>query len=323
MPTIIQKSNIVKFLEFLIKQKPLFAPIKAGEDFVFGKIADSKQVELHPGLTILPPTKLLMPMAEEMMSFVKNETFIAPPDQPFIIFGVTSTDLSAISLLDQIMAKPEPDFFYLRRRAKATIIGLGQLTASSHSSATNQPPYDLFLIENNNRYFAQVGTQKGLKLIKNSFFEKTKDKLPPTVELKDPLLDDMAKIKKLVKVGESSKVFDKLAEKCLGCGICSFVCPLCYCFEQCDHTNLDTKSGFRCRHRDACMLPQFFAVANFDFKETLRKRYYNWYHHKFVRMPTEYQQVGCVNCGRCIEFCPVRINYREVLEELMKNEKLN
>ena len=75
--------------------------------------------------------------------------------------------------------------------------------------------------------------------------------------------------------------------------------------------------GGRERRWDSCMLPDFAVVSFKNFRPEYEDRIYNWYHHKFVRMPREYGFVGCIDCGRCITYCPARINYRKVLEKLI------
>jgi ferredoxin len=69
------------------------------------------------------------------------------------------------------------------------------------------------------------------------------------------------------------------------------------------------------------MLPDFAKVTFHNFRPETKDRIYNWYYHKFVRMPREYGFPGCIDCGRCITFCPANINYREVLKELIDDSK--
>jgi len=66
------------------------------------------------------------------------------------------------------------------------------------------------------------------------------------------------------------------------------------------------------------MLSTFSEIGGgFNFRPELTQRIYNWYYHKFVRMPKEYGKFGCVGCSRCIAYCPARINYLEVLEDVV------
>lgn len=146
-------------------------------------------------------------------------------------------------------------------------------------------------------------------------------------DFSDPLFMEPDKLSRVIIDSVNDKIWDNLAKICLGCGICSYVCPLCYCTSINDKIDLDNKQcpsscslckGSRNRLWDSCLLNHFSQVAGENnFRAKLRDRIYNWYHHKFVRFPQEYGSVGCVSCGRCIKYCPAKINYRKVLEEVL------
>jgi ferredoxin len=134
------------------------------------------------------------------------------------------------------------------------------------------------------------------------------------------------RLDKIIENSRDHPVWNRLAETCFACGICSYVCPLCYCYEEDDKIAITKDvatdmAGSRERRWDSCMLPDFAAVSFGNFRPEAKDRIYNWYYHKFVRMPREYGFSGCVDCGRCIQFCPAGINYREVLKELIADDK--
>ncbi len=122
-----------------------------------------------------------------------------------------------------------------------------------------------------------------------------------------------------VEWSHNHKIWDELGEKCLGCGICTYVCPLCYCFSMEDKVGLDDKCS-RCRKWDACTLPNFAKIAGgFSFRKTLRERYYNWFYHKFVRAYNESGKSLCVGCERCKNQCPAKIDILEVLKTILED----
>jgi Fe-S oxidoreductase len=67
------------------------------------------------------------------------------------------------------------------------------------------------------------------------------------------------------------------------------------------------------------MLKEFANTTHHNFRPELKDRIYNWYFHKFVRMPKEDGFMGCVDCNRCVIFCPAKINYRVTLARLIKD----
>ena len=43
--------------------------------------------------------------------------------------------------------------------------------------------------------------------------------------------------------------------------------------------------------------------------------------HKFSYYPTNYDLLGCVGCGRCINVCPANNDLRVILDKIEKIEK--
>lgn len=170
------------------------------------------------------------------------------------------------------------------------------------------------------------------KIFANDFYYQSRRKKVILIDSNnshflDPLLAQTQRLSQTIKDSINDPIWDDLAKICLGCGICSYVCPLCYCTNLNDKIDLDNSQcssscslckGSRSRIWDSCLLDHFSQVAGkHNFRAKLRDRIYNWYQHKFVRFPKEYGQVGCTSCGRCIKYCPAKINYRKVLEEVL------
>ena len=42
--------------------------------------------------------------------------------------------------------------------------------------------------------------------------------------------------KKLEDLFHKTEFWEKVSDACLSCGVCTFVCPTCYCFDICDET---------------------------------------------------------------------------------------
>jgi ferredoxin len=49
--------------------------------------------------------------------------------------------------------------------------------------------------------------------------------------------------------------WDDVQFACINCGVCTFVCPTCWCFDVQDEVRKDR--GVRIRNWDACMFPLF------------------------------------------------------------------
>ncbi|KKL62819.1 hypothetical protein LCGC14_2181390 [marine sediment metagenome] len=122
---------------------------------------------------------------------------------------------------------------------------------------------------------------------------------------------------KLDKIFDSS-LWDRVHQRCLGCGIRTYLCSTCHCFALLDEKN---NSGVqRVRSWDSCMFPEFTVEASghnprISNRERMRQRVM----HKFNYFVKRFGQTACVGCGRCIQNCPVNIDIREIIEEI-KNE---
>ncbi len=110
--------------------------------------------------------------------------------------------------------------------------------------------------------------------------------------------------------------WQKLADSCINCGACTFLCPTCYCFDIQDET-LNGK-GRRIRYWDSCMFPLFTQHASGHNPRGQKvQRVRNRFMHKLKYFPERFGPLLCVGCGRCIRECPVNIDIREVMRDLL------
>lgn len=329
---VIEKEKINGWVEELALKEPVFVPVRRGEESIFEKFDLEKEIDFDYLPTVCSAKEFFLPAREDTFIFNKTGSGVknSAGTKPFILFGLNYRDLEALEQLDEIMTKPNPDFFYFEKRNKATIIGL--INNPLFASRRTFPRADLIMLRiNNEQYEAIPLTNKGVSLSKNGFFRKEtalissggakSDEVMPQLRqlLLDPeLLHDAV----IWSWRQDLTIWDELANLCLGCGICAYICPLCYCFSNEDEVSLDGKTCSRCRQWDACTLPKFAQISGgFNFHKTIRERYYNWYFHKFVRAYKEYGKSQCVGCGRCQKYCPAKIDIEKYLIRIVDNYK--
>jgi len=304
------------------------APSHVSEEAVFSKyrfIELEKPEDLAFGYptTPIPPTKYLFPSRENLIEFEKGKVKKPKQKAKTIIFGLNVKDLLAINRLDREFAAPVRDEDYFSNRNKTFLFSL------DHFSPLADSQFDLhfFTPLNGEEVFEVIaGSPFGEEIINHEhFFKKERVEVrEPELETKSPI--NHPEIGEIIAQAKGDSIWDELAEICFGCGICTYVCPVCYCFETEDviklnGLNMENPSkcdGCRQRRWDSCMLPDFANTAQANFRPLLRDRIYNWYHHKFVRTPKEHGFVGCVDCDRCIIYCPAKINFHETLNYLIK-----
>ncbi len=318
MSKLISQENIPSLLKHLKKTYDVFAPHQK-EETVFDKVKDPKKVVLNYDTTLLPPKIYFLPPEEELFRITKGRVQEIKIKKKFIVFGLNLKDLTAILQLDQIMNKKPADTFYTRRREASTLI------AVSEKKVGVPPRGDLILEKVSPFYYRTIAlTEKGRKIADLNLFEEKeiKENIKPQDHSSklDQMLTDSELIAQAVEWSREGypQIWERLGKLCISCGICTYVCPLCYCTKTEDKTSFDQSICSRCRIWDACTLPGFAKIAGgHSFRPTQKDRYFNWFYHKFVRSYKEFGQAQCVACGRCQKYCPAGIDIEKVLEEII------
>jgi sulfhydrogenase subunit beta (sulfur reductase) len=325
MALMILKKNLNTFLDSIIKEYPTYGPTEDKEDlksrFRFKKLQNGSDFFFGYGPTIIPPKKYLFPARDEIFKFEGGE-ILPPTNKEFVVFGVNQKDGEGLYRLDQVYEYPIVESHYQNRRKNMHLIIVDTLSPSNSINC------DLYLqLVDESHIQAYPFTEFGESLVTgNQLFGHQGD----TGALSSKHLPDNVvfhpRLPEIIENSRNHPVWKNLAKSCFNCGICSYVCPLCYCYEETDEIKISKNTakdmkGTRVRRWDSCMLPEFAGVTFHNFRPNLEDRIYNWYYHKFVRMPREVGFVGCVDCGRCIIYCPAKINYRKVLERLIEDDR--
>ena len=337
----ISKDKIDSLFELIGSKQPLYLPVDndAGKsDFHRWE----KGARLSENLkTVRSAKDFFFPKAENLVSYKvegKEITVVDPRKdvEDFVVFGVRACDAVGFTVIDNVYLHMNPvDSYYKNRREHGTVITL----------ACNEPARTCFcaaygidasLNEDKNgsagdvscwladgKYHFQANTEKGKKFIENaksvlsdsdakaveaekkSISEKSKGTPFAKLDLSKFKGEDMLKI-------FNSKIWQKVAEPCVGCGTCTYVCPTCMCF---DVRDFDTGNGIRqVRCWDSCMYSDFtqMAAANPRLSQVERSR--QRFMYKLMYYPMAHEGLfSCVGCGRCLESCPVHMNVVKVV----------
>lgn len=298
------------------------------ENFLQKLKEEFKVFDLRSFYDPLPFKKYFFPPEQEIFSSDKKGKIKTPKlPEKFVLFGLHLPALEALTYLDEIMKKPNEDFFYFQKRKQAIVIGL------IDEEIDSMPGGDIIFQKIGDKYKVWFDGVKAKKLVESNkkFFTEDKEELiGKLVSLKTDwstsmreLLIDSEILKDAVEWSRENmaELWDDLGKKCLTCGVCTYVCPLCHCFSIEDRVGLDDKCS-RCRKWDACTLPGFAKISGgHSFRPTIKERYYNWFYHKFVRAYLEYGKPQCVGCGRCKKYCPAQIDIQEVLRKILEDYK--
>lgn len=331
----IKKSEITEFLDNLIKEYEIAAPIEKDDIVVFDKIKSSNGVILEYSNSVKSPKKFVIPQFETLISYNTNEDTTNVKEhldeqKQFILFGARPCDARSFLFLDKVFSdEKNRDVYYKNRRDVVLIISLGctQPQETCFCTTTGGGPFssegsDLLLVDIGDDYIIQVITDKGAELVKklglknaqkdelaemDRVIKKSEAKIEPDLELNN--------LKDKLDNSFDGSDWETLTEKCLSCGVCTYLCPTCHCFDIVDEEK--NRKGERIRIWDSCQFPHFTMQASgFNPRPTYKERYRQRVMHKFSYCIDNYDMAGCVGCGRCISECPVNLDIRQVLTSL-------
>jgi len=345
MEKILTKKSFPQWVKKLVSFK-IYAPVKDGDFWSFDIIDNLEDIDLNCPLTVDSPKKIIFPQREILLEFsTSNEEGLEikenlPEEKTSIIFGVRPCDAKALTLMDKVFSGDFEDLYYQKRRNSTILVGLTCNTPPSPNCfclSVDGSPYsteglDILMTDLGDKYLVESLTEKGNKLIneaKNLFQEpKAKDKegvkkIQAESERKiKRQIKDIKKIPSKLKEMFDSPFWDEESMSCIRCGICTYLCPTCHCFDINDEVASSSPlKGKRVRTWDNCQFPDFTMHSSGhnprpDKASRLRQRVL----HKFQYFVELYHNYQCVGCGRCISMCPVGIDIIEVVDKVRDYE---
>jgi len=336
---ILKKEEFQDLLKALKETYEVFMPIKEDGFSRFKPLRDEATIDLSFTNTRLSPKSFLFPQSERMFEFSLDEkgegahiVKEAIKDYlPKVIVAMRPCDAKALRLVDVNFNNPEfKDPWWVKRLESMTLVGLGCSQPCSTCFCTsvdcgpfNEEGLDVLLFDLGESFLARALTEKGTKLLKvggvdedadielkkkadevKTEAEKKVGSQVPTHKLKEKDVDDLF----------NALFWDDVAFACINCGTCTFLCPTCWCFDIQDEVTKE--QGDRIRNWDSCMFPLFTLHASghnprAEKVQRVRQRFM----HKLKYYVDKYDNgVACVGCGRCVNYCPVNIDIREVFK---------
>ncbi|MDD5289470.1 MAG: hypothetical protein PHY28_10220, partial [Dehalococcoidales bacterium] len=172
---VISKKNFESMVENLIKNMEVVGVKAKQGKFVYDRISGCSELCMDYDVTVIPPTKYLLPPRETILKFEIGKATgseLSLENAPRAIIGVHPYDIKAIELLDDAFMASNPDPNYIARRQNSIIIGVDCMHPSpksfSPSMGTNvaESGFDLFLTDIGNSYVVTIGSKKGADILK-------------------------------------------------------------------------------------------------------------------------------------------------------------
>jgi ferredoxin len=339
----LDKKDFKPFLQSLMEEYDLFAPVQLAEGVsVYKKIDRPDEVDLLSSNTQKPAKEVFFPQSETMLRYEKTGkqqqvTSTEEVERKRIILGARPCDIQAVSLIDQVFSGKEyTDVYYVNKRKATTMISVAcdhPLSTCFCSSMKGGPFHregsDLFLIDLGEAYLVELLTEKGMAFQKNKFLKEARAKeinLAKEVEEKAAKKTEgslrVAGIEKRLDQMVESPFWERVQEKCIGCRVCTYLCPTCHCFDIVDEAL--TNKGQRVRNWDSCLSSLYSQeTSGHNPRPTNRERTRQRLMHKFNYFPKNFDRIACVGCGRCIVYCPVNFDIRQTIKEIQNNTLQN
>ena len=324
MNFLMSRDNLIHWLELLLQERTLIAPIRVQGLLLFQPVSKVEDIAFDFDNTTLPPKEWYLPLTETLFSVKSRDghTELVPAtvEREAVIFGVRPCDAKGIAMMDSPFLQEPCDTVYGERRARTAIIGLSckhvqpECFCTSMGSAPDDPSnVDILLTEVEDGYIVQAVTDKGKALLPQGLTE-SKAALPAPPE---PQAVPTEGIVQVVRELFDEPYWERLADRCLHCNVCAYVCPTCYCFDVRDYS--DKGKIERVRSWESCQSPGFTRIAGgYEPRPTKGARLRQRFYHKLLYFPEQFQDIACVGCGRCVKACPVNIDIREVINDLQQ-----
>jgi ferredoxin len=309
----------------------VIAPKVLEDNVLYKPVASTDEIAFDFTRTDISPKEYFFPDTQAILSITKGHGEVGLAEPPLereqVIFGMRPCDARALKVLDALLLEHKPaDAYYAERREKTTLIGLacpemwpGCFCTSLDGAPDNAEDVDVMLTEAEGGYLVQTITKKGEKLAGGLALEETSQQLPyprlssesvpvPSQEVWRQHFDD--------------EVWARLADRCVSCRVCTYVCPTCRCFDVRDYVTQSGVEGSvieRLRAWDSCLSEGYRRIAGgHNPRPTKMQRLRNRFYCKFHYCPQDFGPVACVGCGRCIVACPVSIDITEMLGDVAR-----
>ena len=317
----LKKEDFGRFANAVIKKYDFIAPVIGNEEkkvskSFFRKINSAEEIYLEK--IAYYPVKSFFFDAEETIFEFKGQRVIDPKLKlrERVFFGLRRCDLNGIWHQDVVFLDENKDPFYKARRDVSLLIGLHCREGNEYcfcNSFELKDFFDLMFYDKGDIYAIETGTEKGEKFVKEfpAFFKAVEN----IITEEDKKIINKKKLNSIdIKELYSREEWKQGADICLSCGACNFLCPNCHCFDINDVVNFDLKTGKRIRNPASCQLRSFTRVAGDQiFRNARLARFKHRIYHQIQYFKDRHNVVFCTGCGRCIEGCPVRIDWVNII----------
>ncbi|MBN2324933.1 MAG: 4Fe-4S dicluster domain-containing protein [Spirochaetes bacterium] len=293
--------------------KPYFRPVEGVEDVAWDFDTTVNGIKEF----FFPRRSVLYEQTNDGIRPFDPET-----DKKRIVLFSRPCDARALTITDRLFMGENQDRVYGALRANTVVVGLSCEKAGPHCfclsvggspfgtegmdvsiTAVGDDEYVLDMVTDRGKaFFGNRGRKADSKRLQE--FETLKKRAEESVER-------TMRIPKDLPSAFESDYWKEVSAACLKCGVCTYLCPTCHCFDIVD------EGFYRVRCWDTCSFDTFSRMASGeDPRKDKYMRYRQRVYHKFSYYKENFGVYGCVGCGRCTKHCPVKTDIVEIVSSV-------
>jgi sulfhydrogenase subunit beta (sulfur reductase) len=335
---VLSKDKISEFVDRLSGKYTVVAPVRREKaPAEFREVTGQDSVVIDGSVSLMPPKDYFLPRYEKLMSVTTKDGQVQidaplPEAIPRVMLGVWLPDAKALDVLDKIFLDEKfKDPYYAARRENTIVVAIvpekprwswfctSVDDVTTWKSRADIVSYDL----GDSLYFEPIADRGSAMLDEAGLSEPTDDQKAA----KERIWTAFVEVPHCAFAGKDlydnlcwdSPVWDDIAQRCVSCGACTYMCPSCSCFDVQDATCGGCVERYRCR--DTCQFEDFTLMgAGHNPREQKVPRARQRLMHKFKYQREQFGITACTGCGRCVELCPVNIDIRDALCTVCSSE---
>jgi ferredoxin len=336
-PKFLQKTALDEYIKKLVKTHTVVGPTRTRGGTLYGQVKGADELALEQTNCLKGPKEYFFPQSEVLVEFegyIDRAVPVGEPERPrpLVLFAARPCDVRSLEILDRLFINEDyVDDYYKARRQAATIFCLScnLPKPSCFCTSVGGDPFgtagcDVSMTACEEGFLLEPLTEKGESLVKDledaePSVLKDKERLKEEAEkMLGPQLDIQGLPEKLGTMFDDP-VWVEITDKCMGCGVCTYLCPTCHCFDIQDEAVDDR--GKRVRNWDSCMFPIFtYHGSGHQPRDRRHQRMRQRIMHKFNYYVDNFDVIACVGCGRCVTECPTNEDLRDNLKRLKELE---